>query len=140
MRPLAPPDWPSIAALDRRAFGADRSRLLASLACNGRASLVFESQEGVTGFGMIRAGSRADYLGPLVAASAGAATALAQSLFADARAGVFWDIPDRNAAAVGLAERLGFRPQRPLYRMFLGDQRSAGDPLLVAAIADPATG
>jgi len=95
----------------------------------------------LTGYGMLREGSRATYLGPIVANSTGVGTALIPELltFALDRP-IYWDIPDHNTHAVELAKSLGFLPQRPLIRMFLGENRCPGNPLLQFAIADPAIG
>ena len=53
---------------------------------------------------------------------------------------IFWDIPDQNTCAVELAQRLGFKPQRSLIRMFLGENRWPGDPQKIFALAGPEIG
>ena len=53
---------------------------------------------------------------------------------------IFWDIPDANTGAVELARRLGFTPQRPLIRMFLGENNWPGDPQKIFALAGPEIG
>ena len=53
---------------------------------------------------------------------------------------IFWDIPDANTCAVDLAKRLGFTPQRPLIRMFLGENKWPGDPQKIFALAGPEIG
>lgn len=53
---------------------------------------------------------------------------------------IFWDIPDQNTCAVELAQRLGFQPQRPLIRMFLGENKWPGDPQRIFALAGPEVG
>jgi hypothetical protein len=53
---------------------------------------------------------------------------------------IFWDILDDNVDAVQLAESLDFTPQRPLLRMFRGQNTCPGDPRRQFAIADPSTG
>ncbi len=101
--------------LDRRAFGADRERLLRSLMVVEAASL------GADGYALGRPGSDAAYLGPLVARSETAAETLMQCfLQCHSRERIYWDVPADNTAAVRLAERCGFRPVRRLARMTKG--------------------
>jgi GNAT superfamily N-acetyltransferase len=119
MRPPAPP----VAApndlgaapdfeLDRRAFGACRKALLASLASEGVASA------GAEGFAMARSGSRAAYFGPCAATSAAAARPLLEwFLSTHPNEPVYWDVLPDNAAAAALAEEYGFVPLRRLVRM-----------------------
>jgi ribosomal protein S18 acetylase RimI-like enzyme len=115
---------------DVRAFGASRQNLIIALARESRCALTYESEAGVpTGFGLLRQGARASYLGPVSAVSPEHGIALIEALAARAGAGrMFWDIPDLNAAAIGWAERRGFRVQRSLTRMWLGDDCRSGNP------------
>jgi hypothetical protein len=53
---------------------------------------------------------------------------------------IFWDIPDQNTCGVELAQRLGFTPQRPLIRMFLGENKWPGDQQKIFALAGPEIG
>jgi ribosomal protein S18 acetylase RimI-like enzyme len=128
--------------LDARSFGASRRQLLLALAEQSRCALTYESQPGVpAGYGMLRPGARAFYLGPLWATSPEAGFTLIEALTAQRRAGrVFWDIPDLNTAAVAWAERQGFSVQRSLTRMWLGDNSTPGDPLKQFALAGPELG
>ncbi len=98
--------------LDARAFGADRSRLLARLAWGPAAAI-----RGL-GFAFARPGSLAAYFGPCVARSAEAACNLLQ-WFLERHAGqpVFWDLLPANEAAVALARQFGFERRRELVRM-----------------------
>jgi len=98
--------------LDVRAFGADRSRLLAGLARGPAAAL-----PGL-GFAFARPGSLAAYFGPCVARSAEAARNLLQ-WFLERHAGqtVFWDLLPANEAASVLAREFGFERRRELVRM-----------------------
>jgi hypothetical protein len=98
------------AALDREAFGADRSAVLASVAV--------ESAAVEDGFAMGRPGSRACYFGPCIARTGAAARCLLE-WFLSRHAGetVYWDLLPGNAAAVELAESHGFRRLRSLVRM-----------------------
>jgi GNAT superfamily N-acetyltransferase len=129
-------------SLDVSAFGVSRQRLLAALTCQSRCALVLESAAGrVAGYGLLRPGAQALYLGPAVATSDEAGLRLVQELVARTEGQpVFWDIPDPNAAAVSWAERHGFTVQRPLTRMFLGENLAPGDPRQQFALSGPETG
>jgi GNAT superfamily N-acetyltransferase len=113
---------PSIAELDRRAFGADRTGVLERL-------LTCFPGEGIClpgGFAMQRPGSGPYFLGPCVADNAATARGLIETLLAR-RTGeaVFWDLLPVNADAVRLAGELGFECKRRLIRMVLGDGEHA---------------
>ena len=133
---------------DRRVFAADRNCLLRRLATESLAAIEIPGH----GYGMLRAGSRAVYLGPLVAADDATGRKLVAQLLMSLRqrAGadlkspqvdrVYWDIPRSNAAAERLAQQLGMVQQRPLVRMWTGDANIADDPSSQWAIAGPETG
>ncbi len=142
VRTLTDADWNAMVELDTPAFGANRRNLIAALGSAGGRILISETEPGwLTGYGMRPKGSGADHLGPVVATSISAATALVNALLADAWSpGVYWDIPDPNIEAIELARTLRFTPQRPLMRMYLGENLRPGNPLLQYAIADPAVG
>jgi GNAT superfamily N-acetyltransferase len=113
----APRDVPGT-CLDSIAFGADRSRLLAAL-----------------GHRHYRPGTRAHYLGPIVAEDRSTARALITCALGEApREPWFWDLLPINSAAVELATEFGFTPVRRLVRMVRGD-RLRGDDTMVYAIA-----
>ncbi len=124
--------------LDRVAFGCSRMAYLERLVEDSR--IVVSGQ----GFGMLRGGSVANYLGPVVAASPEEAKCLIARLVAHVSEQIYWDVPEPNRAAVGLAADFQFRPQRQLVRMRLG---AASVPSSVTAdldkqfaLADPGTG
>ncbi len=107
-------------ALDREAFGADRSELLRVLAGIESTSIAG------AGFAMGRAGSRAVYFGPCAARSADVARdLLVWFLERHAEESVYWDILPGNSEAVRIARDLGFERVRELVRMTLA---GAGDP------------
>jgi GNAT superfamily N-acetyltransferase len=100
------------AALDRLAFGADRSRLLSKL----------ESGESVSipgsGYAMGRPGANAAYFGPCVAVSSRAARIFLEWFLArHSGEPVYWDLLPENEAAVRLAQEFGFERSRQLVRM-----------------------
>ncbi len=135
-------DLGEIGELDGTVFGVSRRRLLARLRARSVAALVLESAPGtLAGFGLLRPGARALYLGPVVAASDDAGLSLVENLVARSEdRPIFWDIPDPNGAAVAWAERHGFTVQRRLTRMFCGGNLAPGDPRRQFAISGPETG
>ncbi len=142
VRPWKPEDSEPAQELDKGAFGASRGALLRALARNSASGLTALSETGeVRGFGFTRAGSKALYLGPVVADSPAAGLKVVRALLIR-HAGqlVFWDIPDPNGAAVALAQTLGFSIQRTLIRMFLGTNSTPGDPCRQFALAGPEVG
>jgi GNAT superfamily N-acetyltransferase len=110
--------------LDLRAFGADRSAILASLRGDEAASVAGQ------GFAMGRAGANAASFGPCVAVSRPAARNLLE-WFLGRHAGetVFWDLLPANPDAVALAREFGFERQRELVRM-VHPGVSGAEPLL----------
>jgi GNAT superfamily N-acetyltransferase len=107
-------------ALDREAFGADRSRFIRAL---GAPEIAGES-----GYAMMRPGVRAAYLGPVV-------TNDATRMRIDRQGGegaTFWDLLPANQAARALAAGSGFEPVRHLVRMRLGPPVQSRDDLVFA--------
>ena len=142
LRPWRASDLPLIASLDAAAFGVAREKLAEALASQSRLAFVLETVAGrVAGYGLMRPGSRATYLGPVVAVSDEVGMQLVQALLANATGErVFWDIPDANTAAVDWARQHGFIQQRMLTRMYLGENTTPGNPLQQFAIAGPEVG
>jgi ribosomal protein S18 acetylase RimI-like enzyme len=128
--------------LDHETFGVDREGMLNSLAAKSCSVLVNAAQSGeIRGYGMLRAGAKAYYLGPIVARSPAAAFELITALLHQASGqSIYWDIPDSNASAIQIAKEFGFVPQRPLLRMFLGRNDRPGNRAQYFGIADPAIG
>ncbi len=127
-----------IAALDKQAFGADRTALIEDfLARAGTFAMVAEDGDG---FALLRTGRRAYQAGPVVAESEASALGLVEGLLASAPGTVFIDIPQvwRRIGA-WLAER-GFTIQRSFTRMALGRAEAFGDPAKLFAVAGPEFG
>jgi predicted GNAT family acetyltransferase len=104
-------------ALDREAYGADRSALLRLLASIESCSI--DGRD----FAMGRPGSKAAYFGPCVSRSAEAARdLLAWFLARHPGENVSWDILPVNSDAVALAREFGFERTRELMRMSLGEK------------------
>ena len=138
-RELLESDWAAVEEMDAAAFGVRRSRLLRSVAKLSRYVLVL--QEPGVGYGMLRPGSHYDYLGPLVCSRSESAYPLIAGLLNKAAGrSVFWDVPDDNASAKGLAQQFGFQPVRALTRMRLGPKNVQSDPAAQLGIADPSVG
>lgn len=125
-------------ALDRQAFGADRSALLTRLAADSQ-TLIDPG-----GYAMLRPGRTAWHLGPVIARDPDAAERLVQTLLTPRPGPVMWDMPGDHPSAAGLANRLGFQPIRTLYRMTLrvGEDIPPlfDQPDRIYAFADPALG
>ena len=130
-RILSEPDWSTVNEIDAAAFGVPRFRLVSVLAQRSRSVRVWPGQGGVRGWGLLRIGANADYLGPIAATDPAAFLPLAAALLRrTGNPSVFWDIPDQNVAAVEAARRFGFGPVRPLTRMRLGPDNHSGNPLV----------
>jgi predicted N-acetyltransferase YhbS len=140
-RVLEEADWRAAEELDTTVFGASRGQLLRGLARRSRLALAWPAQGVLAGWGLLRPGARADYLGPLTCAAPRGSLALLRSLLSAAGTrSVFWDIPDQNEAATAAAQSSGFTPVRTLTRMRLGPDRVMPDVGAQFAIADPAVG
>jgi GNAT superfamily N-acetyltransferase len=126
---------------DAKVFGASRELLLQDLLTESSKAIVHQSNTGLDGYGILRTGARALYLGPLIAETSHSAKLLVSGLLANAVGQrIFWDVPQANPAAISIANALGFTPLRPLIRMVLGE---ASPPVAwdrYFGIADPATG
>lgn len=85
--PAKSDDLPAIAALDLKAFGADRSRLVAALAGIGEFAVLRQKGD-IRAFACIRAFGRGEVIGPIVASELDEAKALV-SYFMSRREGRF---------------------------------------------------
>lgn len=96
----------------------------------------------VTGFGLMREGVRASYLGPLVAESFESACFIASGAIGSSIGKrVYWDIPDASLISEWAA-RQGFAPQRKLSRMVWGNasENALGVIEQIFGIGGPETG
>jgi GNAT superfamily N-acetyltransferase len=140
-RALTHVDWPFIERLDSRVLGVSRLPLLQHLNEDSLSSRVWPVEGPIAGWGMLRPGAQANYLGPVVGLSLEAAYELVRDLLAgQSGASVFWDVPDQNETGRHLAQELGFQPVRPLTRMRSSADSSLGSPHAQLGIADPALG
>ena len=140
--PVEDAEMQALADFDTKAFSVPRNRMLALLSKrSSRAFAYFSASGQVEGYGLLREGALASYLGPVVAVSREVARALILRLLSQRTTQkIYWDIPNPNSGAVCLAKEFRFIPQRALFRMFRGNNENKGDPQKQFAIADPATG
>jgi len=111
-----------LAAYDRRFFPESRDHFLAPwIGLPERAGLAAMKDGVLEGFGVIRACRAASRIGPLYAASPGIAASLVSALAQKTGAtAVAIDVPDRNKAAVTLAEQMDLKPAFETARMYTG--------------------
>jgi GNAT superfamily N-acetyltransferase len=134
---VSPGNVSSIEDLDMLAFGVSRARLLQALRQQDRTILHHLGN----GYGMLRPGAHAWYLGPIVARTIETGLDIASVLLAETpEKRVFWDILDQNERVAAWARKQGFRAQRTLIRMYLGERNVTGNPEMQIAIAGPELG
>jgi hypothetical protein len=129
-------------ALDRRAFGADRSKLIEALVAESCvAPMVAVSEGRMSGYALARRGSQAAYVGPLVASSADEAASLLDGVL-DQLAGqqVYVDVNGNFREGAEIIAARGFKKQRELMRMVYGARNNGGTSESVFAIAGPEVG
>jgi GNAT superfamily N-acetyltransferase len=140
-RPLQDSDWAGIAALDARAFGADRIALLRRLAeRSGRFACVMEEDGRVAGFLLGREGRVATQLGPIVAEREELAHALLAYALPRSSGAVLVDAPDRHQGFTRQLAQSGFSVERSYTRMALDHTQAFGEESCVMAIAGPELG
>jgi predicted N-acetyltransferase YhbS len=130
-----------VLALDRAAFGADRSRFLTELVDDAlAASVVRESDPGALGYGLARNGRIAIYLGPIVATDGTLAAQLFDGFIARFRAReVCIDLNSTGLLDPSRLVAAGLAPTRPLMRMRRGDMATP-TPATLCASAGPEYG
>jgi GNAT superfamily N-acetyltransferase len=130
-------DLPKIIELDRAATGVCRESLLTRLISDSLKTLIHETDGEITGYGVLRPGFLAAYLGPVVATNPTHAQQIACAV-ADGK--IFCDLPDQNHAAAAWAKSQNFTPQRTLTRMYRGENITAPSAGNYFAIAAPELG
>lgn len=135
-------DLDAIVAMDREAFGADRSDLLRSVAdAAPEFAMLARQGERLEGYALGRRGSLADHLGPWMARNERAARAVLESfLDRSGRDMMFVDVLRDNRWARTLLNEKGFEFARPLTRMYRGENGSPGRTDLMCAILGPEFG
>ena len=134
---------PKVLALDRLAFGAERSALLGSLIADSSVPpLTISASDGeLRGFALARPGAVASYVGPIVATDQNAATSLLDGMLdqLDGR-DLFIDINSGFEGGAQIVTARGFVKQRDFTRMRFGLESNAGTSSLIFAIAGPEVG
>jgi GNAT superfamily N-acetyltransferase len=124
---LALPHIPPSPEIDRAAFGADRTHVLAELETRNISATTADA------YCLSRNGTNFRYLGPCVATEPQAArVVIEQTLRASTASGWYWDLLSSNKMAVELAGKLGFVPKRRLERMSLGKRLDKNDQMVYA--------
>jgi GNAT superfamily N-acetyltransferase len=123
--PIVEEDWPAITALDRAAFGADRTPVLRALWARAPTLAWRQMRERrVAGYCLGRVGSRYVQVGPIVAETSEEAVALCgASMCGWTGQAVVLDVPAFQPALRARLEGLGFARQRSLVRMTLSRTR-----------------
>lgn len=128
----------ALLALDRSLWDLDRSALLRAFLARPatRAWLTADA----SGFAVLRAGRRAQQLGPVVAANEEAAIGLVQQALGAASGPVFIDVPVHWPALAAALPARGFVRQRPFVRMALGAAQTTTASGRAFAVAGPEFG
>jgi GNAT superfamily N-acetyltransferase len=126
-----------LARFDAGYFGTERAAVLEALRTRDP-NLCFVVQEGaaIRGYLIARQGAAAVQVGPWVAETPGVAAELLSGLLAQAAdRRVFADLLEPNVAGRELLAAHGFALQRPLTRMFLGQNHAPGRPEFIYSIS-----
>jgi GNAT superfamily N-acetyltransferase len=128
-RPAAEADLPSILAVDKAAFGADRGRIISRLPGFAEQLAVLETDQGITGYAAAwRNIPSCSIIGPVVAPDAEAAKRLIADLAVHARGEVRLDLdPDRQELP-GWAHARGLEPAARTTVMARGRLTDRGAP------------
>ena len=129
-------------ALDQEAFNADRSRLIGELISKTAATpvLVRDADGALTGYALARRGTRANYLGPVVAKDPQQVeTLLDQALSQLGDSQVYIDFNRECAAPTSMLSDRGFVKERDLIRMCTGRPVAKTSPHVIG-IAGPEIG
>jgi creatinine amidohydrolase len=142
VEPLGEAHLTQVLALDREAFGVDRSGVLAAyLRAYPHYARVCLREGRLAGYCLGRQGSGYDQIGPLVAREVGAAEALIAHVLAGRIGQRFLtDALLHDAGWVAWLKGIGFRDQRPYTRMYKGPNRHPGRPGLQYSILAPELG
>lgn len=143
LEPLTADELPSVAGLDREAFGDDRGALLGHLVDRAVWARVAVRRGRVSGFAMVRAGERAAFVGPAVADDPEVGRALLAAAAAEAasrRRPVVMGVLEGSAVALDWVAAAGWSEREGSLRMVRGGGSCPGRPELVLAITNGALG
>jgi len=135
-------DLNALLALDKRAFSADRSRLINYLIDDSRISpaLVKDESGSLTGYAMARAGTRAVYIGPVVTSDKAQVENLLDRILGQlSGSSVYIDFSNECGVRSSVLADRGFVKERDLIRMSYGSRSVKTSPLVIA-IAGPEIG
>ncbi len=141
VRAMEANDLGPVIEFDTPKFGVDRGDLIRALYRDSTAGIAFGSDGSVLGYVMVRKGSQAYQIGPLLGRDERTQEMLfdwAVSQVGDSS--VFFDIPKSNTFGLNLATDQGFVVQREFTRMYLGGDPLGGNPDLVMATSGPEKG
>jgi GNAT superfamily N-acetyltransferase len=129
VRPAAEADLPSILAVDKAAFGADRSRVLTRLPGFAEQLAVLETEQAITGYAAAwRNLPSSAIIGPLVAPDAEAAKRLIADLAAKVSGTVRLDLDPDRPELPAWAHARGLEPVSRTTVMARGELADAGTP------------
>jgi len=135
--------WRELQSVDRKAFNADRSRLLDALLndCCVTPLAFITPNGGLQGYALARHGKAARYIGPVVATDEQTALLLLDGMI-DQLAGekLYLDFHTGFGIQSAALLKRGFVKQRDLIRMRYGKESRAGASTMVFAIAGPEVG
>jgi len=143
VQPLGPDDVQELSEHDEPIFGVARRDHLALLIDQGPGGCFLhrDARGHIDGYLCSRPGANATQIGPWVAGDAAAAEALlVAGLGPLAGQAVFLDVPTARPGPSALVGRYGFETQRPLIRMYRGENAHPGDVERVFAFCGPETG
>jgi GNAT superfamily N-acetyltransferase len=129
-------------ALDRISFNADRSKLIEALISRASVSpvLMRDSDGALSGYALARGGTRADYVGPVVAKDPQQVEILIDQVLSQLSGRrVYIDFNTECSAGTTLLSDRGFVKERDLIRMSAGRPSAKTSPFVVA-IAGPEIG
>jgi GNAT superfamily N-acetyltransferase len=135
-REITPINRDALLALDQRAFGADRSRLINYLLDDALiAPVLIEDESGsLIGYALARAGTRAAYIGPVVSTNvAQVENLLDRSLDQLSGGNVYIDFNNECGVSSGVLADRGFVKERDLIRMSRGARSMKTSPLVIAS-------
>jgi predicted N-acetyltransferase YhbS len=135
-------DLNALLALDRRAFGADRSQLIRHLVVDSRISpvLVKDENGSLSGYALARAGTKAGYIGPVVVDDTTHVENLLERVVGElSGSNVYIDFNTECGVSANVLADRGFVQERDLIRMSYGSRSVKTSPLVIA-IAGPEIG
>ncbi|GBD37489.1 hypothetical protein HRbin36_02623 [bacterium HR36] len=115
-------DLEAVCNLDRLVTNSDRSKILQWWWNDLEIEKYVAIEDNkVTGYGMMRPGSQARFIGPIIARDEDASVLLFTALYACSGKPVYLDVPEYQETCRSIVAAAGFRAERPLARMWLGE-------------------